>query len=273
MDTMLAIFEQAALEAGKTILDVRSAGAHTRLKPDSSPVTEADERAEAIILAALAQHFADIPVIAEEAVAAGRIPDTGGGRFFLVDPLDGTKEFIAGRNDFTVNIALIEDGVPTIGFVYAPALDIAYAGDRDRAWKIGLRKTEPGKVEFGSRYEISARTAIRCRAMLRPPIAVASRSHLTPETESYLQRCGAAETRSIGSSLKFGLLAEGIADIYPRFSRTMEWDTAAGDAVLRAAGGRTITLDGAPLAYGKRGRADEADFANPDFIAEGAPAA
>ncbi|TWF56566.1 3'(2'),5'-bisphosphate nucleotidase [Neorhizobium alkalisoli] len=256
---MLEIFESAALAAGKAIVEIRQAGAVTHYKADRSPVTEADEEAERIILAALAQNFPEIPVIAEEQVAAGHVPDITGRSFLLVDPLDGTKEFVSGKDDFTVNIALIEDGVPTAGIVYAPALGVAYAGAGSQAWKI----------KVGADFTPESREPIRCRAMRQPPVALASRSHRTAETDAFLERCGAMETKSIGSSLKFCLLAEGGADIYPRFGRTMEWDTAAGDAVLRASGGHTRDTNGLPLRYGKTNQSDDADFANPHFIAEG----
>lgn len=256
---MLATFEKAALLAGQAILDIYRAGPSTSYKADRSPVTEADERAEEIILAELVQTFPDIPVVAEESVAMGRIPSIEGRSFILVDPLDGTKEFINKREDFTVNIALIENGVPVLGAVYAPALKVAYLGGGGRAEKLVV----------GDDFAVASRTPIVARPVEPRPICVASRSHNSPETEAFLEKAGAADIRSIGSSLKFCLLAEGVADLYPRFGRTMEWDTAAGDAVLRAAGGNTVTLDGVPLAYGKTGRPDLMDFANPDFIAWG----
>ncbi len=260
MMSMLSIFETIALDAGRTILEIRGRGAHTHYKPDYSPVTEADEAAEAIILEALAQHWPAIPAVAEEAVAAGQIPDISGGRFFLIDPLDGTREFINGRDDFTVNIALIENALPTVGIVYAPALNVGYGGAQNQASKLSIAPD----------FTIENRQAIRARVMPRRPIACASRSHRTVETDDFLAQYGDLETLSVGSSLKFGLLAEGAVDIYPRFGRTMEWDTAAGDAVLRAAGGKTCAIDGQPLRYGKVGRSDETDFANGDFIATGA---
>jgi 3'(2'), 5'-bisphosphate nucleotidase len=259
MEFMLATFEKAALLAGKAILDIYRAGPSTSYKADRSPVTEADERAEEIILAELARAFPEIPVIAEESVAMGRIPSIEGGAFILVDPLDGTKEFINNREDFTVNIALIEGGVPILGAVYAPALKVAYLGGGGRAEKFVVDDD----------FAVTSREPIVARPVGSRPICVASRSHNSAETEAFLEKSGAADIRSIGSSLKFCLLAEGAADLYPRFGRTMEWDTAAGDAVLRAAGGSTVTLDGTRLTYGKTGRADMLDFANPDFIAWG----
>ena len=257
---MRSILEQAALAAGKAILDVYNAGPNVTLKSDASPVTEADERAEAIILDHLAAAFPDIPVVAEESVAAGRVPDTEGRSFFLVDPLDGTKEFIKRRDDVTGNIALIRDGVPVAGIVYAPARGVAYGADAGKAQKLIV----------SSDFEVAERRDIQCRAKGNVLTAVASRSHSSPETESFLKENGIADCTSVGSSLKFCLVAEGLADVYPRFGRTMEWDTAAGDAVLRAAGGRMEMTDGAPFTYGKKNQSHDSDFANPNFIAWGA---
>jgi 3'(2'), 5'-bisphosphate nucleotidase len=257
---MIEIFEALALAAGKAILDVYHAGPNVSLKADSSPVTEADERAEAIILKGLKAAFPDIPVVAEEAAAAGNIPDVSAGKFFLVDPLDGTKEFINRRDDFTVNIALIEDGVPVAGIVYAPARHVAYTGIDGRAEKLAVADD----------FTIAAREQIGCRKAAEELTAVASRSHSSPETEAFLNERGITSTKSVGSSLKFCILAEGAADVYPRFGRTMEWDTAAGDAVLRAAGGMTLDLDEREFRYGKTSQATDSDFANGHFVAWGA---
>nr|WP_105384593.1 3'(2'),5'-bisphosphate nucleotidase CysQ [Neorhizobium alkalisoli] len=257
--SMLAAFEHAALLAGKVILDIYEAGPITRYKDDRSPVTEADERAEAIILSELATACPGIPVIAEESVAAGRVPQIEGRTFILVDPLDGTKEFIGKQMDFTVNIALVENGTPVLGAVYAPALKVAYLGGNGTAEKLIIDND----------HAVASRERISARPVSTPPVAVASRSHGSAETEAFLKQSGACDIRCIGSSLKFCLLAEGAADLYPRFGRTMEWDTAAGDAVLRAAGGVTLGLDGEPLRYGKTSQAGVIDFANPDFIAWG----
>ncbi|MBB4952652.1 3'(2'), 5'-bisphosphate nucleotidase [Agrobacterium vitis] len=257
---MLNLFEQAAFAAGREIMQVFHNGPTVQTKSDNSPVTEADERAEAVILSALAAAFPSIPVVAEEAVAAGNIPDTTNKSFILVDPLDGTKEFIRKSTDFTVNIALIEAGVPVIGIVYAPARGVAYVGDQRGAAKINVDST----------FQPTSRHAIQVRTANADRVALASRSHNSPETEAFLQEAGITDIKSVGSSLKFCLLAEGEADVYPRFGRTMEWDTAAGDAVLRAAGGMTVGLDGQPLPYGKINQAHDSDFANPSFIAWGA---
>lgn len=256
---MLATFEKAALEAGKAILEVYRAGYAVALKQDQSPVTLADERAEHIILDYLTRDFSDIPAIAEESVAAGRIPDIRGRSFFLVDPLDGTREFIEHRDEFTVNIAYIHNGAPVAGIVFAPALGIAFTGEGGEARKLVI----------SDNFTVSDRSIIAVRGRPDRLLALASRCNSSPRTDSFLAENAVSACTSIGSSLKFCLLAEGKADVYPRFTRTMEWDTAAGDAVLRAAGGSTVTLDGHPLAYGKTDQSEDSDFANPNFICWG----
>lgn len=256
MTEILSLFEQAALSVGPVILEVYRAGAEIRLKGDRTPVTEADEAAERIILSALSRGLPQIPVVAEEEAAAGRLPDISGGRFILVDPLDGTREFIGGHDDFTVNIALVENGVPVAGVVYAPALGVAYLGEGDVAERLTI----------GADFQVAARCPIRTRQRPLRPCALISRSHNSEATMAFIDEAGIEEKHTVGSSLKFCLLAEGKADIYPRFGRTMEWDTAAGDAVLRAAGGLTATTNGTPLVYGKHVQ-DDAPFANPNFIA------
>jgi 3'(2'), 5'-bisphosphate nucleotidase len=257
---MISTFETAALEAGRAILAIYRSGHAVLQKSDLSPVTIADHQAEEIILAHLAKHFPDIPVIAEESVEAGHVPEIGDQPFFLVDPLDGTREFIEHRDEFTVNIAYIVDGRPVAGIVYAPALGVAFTGKDGRAEKLVIAADDT----------IISRSAIFARRTGGRLLAMASRAHGNARTEKFLAENAVASCTTIGSSLKFCLLAEGKADIYPRFSRTMEWDTAAGDAVLRAAGGGTVTTDGALLSYGKRQQADDCDFANPDFISWGA---
>ena len=245
----------SALEAGAAIWRIFQEGCEVITKADASPVTAADHAAEAIILKALALLAPDVPVVAEEEAAAGRTPEVRE-RFFLVDPLDGTKEFIRRGTDFTVNIALVEHGQPTLGVVYAPARSQLFGGDvvEGSAW---IAEAAPGAVISGPRAPI----AVRIPAS--PPVAVASKSHDTPETEAYLQSCGVTQRTAIGSSLKFCLVAMGEADLYPRPSPTSEWDTAAGHAVLAAAGGRVFDLTGAPFRYGKP------RFFNPGFIAVG----
>ncbi|MCG5482149.1 MAG: 3'(2'),5'-bisphosphate nucleotidase CysQ [Sinorhizobium meliloti] len=256
---MLDILETSALAAGQAILEIYRAGPAVTYKADASPVTDADHRAEQIILADLAAAFPDIPVVAEEEVAAGHVADIAGTRFFLVDPLDGTKEFVERNSHFTVNIGLIESGAPVAGVVYAPALGLIYSAAAGMAKKAAV---EDGQVT-------GEWTTIGCRRCGDRPMALTSRWHNSPETISFLTDQGISDHEAVGSSLKFCLLAEGIADIYPRFSRTMEWDTAAGDAILRAAGGQTLTMAGNPLGYGKRNQPDDVDFANPWFISRG----
>lgn len=256
-DTMITFLTDTALEAGVAIMGVYAGEIAVTVKSDASPVTEADARAEAIILEKLKAFAPDIPVVAEEEVAAGRIPVVAE-RFFLVDPLDGTKEFINRNGEFTVNIALIEHGVPTAGVVYAPALGDLYVAADGKAYHAAVKD---GVAE--------APTAIAVRPASGAVTAIGSRSHNTPETQSYLGNYNVTDFRAAGSSLKFCLVASGEADLYPRFGRTMEWDTAAGDAVLRAAGGSVVNLDGSPLVYGKRNQPSDSDFANPFFIAAG----
>lgn len=258
-EALLARIETLALDAGRAAMGWFRKDAAVDTKADDSPVTEADRQAEAVILAGLREFVPDIPVAAEEEVAAGRLPHDLGEEFFLVDPLDGTREFINGRDDFTVNIALVRHGIPVVGVVYAPARGMLVSGRPGRA----------ETVRVSDDHAALAREAISVRAMAGPPTIVASRSHRTPETDDFIARYPGAETVSVGSSLKFCLLARGEADLYPRFGPTMEWDTAAGDAVLRAAGGRTLTLDGGPLAYGKTDTDGGRDFLNPHFVAEG----
>ncbi len=236
----------AACEAGEAILQVVRRGFEVESKEDSSPVTEADRAAELIILAALARAAPGVPVIAEEEVAAGRIPahdDT----YFLVDPLDGTKEFIRGGDDYTVNIGLIERGTPKLGVVFAPATSRLHGG-----W-VG----EGAWLDEGR-----GRVAIATRERSGATMAVASKSHLNQATIDYLEAAvGKCDYVSIGSSLKFCIVAEGRADIYPRAAPTSEWDTAAGHAVLLAAGGLVHGPDGGPLRYGKKA------FLNRAFVA------
>ncbi|MFN3891519.1 MAG: 3'(2'),5'-bisphosphate nucleotidase CysQ [Beijerinckiaceae bacterium] len=250
---------------GAEIARLMQLGFETRTKADASPVTICDEAAERIILAGLSARFPEIPVVAEEAAAAGFMPACGD-LFFLVDPLDGTKEFIAGKADFTVNIALVCEGSPIAGVVYAPAMRAIWAGSRMggkcRAAKAACSPGAPAPL-FATMSEIHART--RPGAGL---VALVSRSHSSPRVEEFLARLPVAARRDMGSSLKFCLLAEGEADVYPRLSPTMEWDTAAGDAVLRAAGGSTFDESGGDLRYGKS--ADS--FRNGGFVAWGAVA-
>lgn len=249
---LLIGIQQLCLDAGAVILrhyEAQDVVAET--KPDGSPVTIADEAAEAVILAGLARLAPQVPVVAEECAAAGQVPDISGGRFWLVDPLDGTREFLNRNGEFTVNIALLENRRPVLGAVYAPVLSTLYLGSLgEAAWRI---------TGDGAQTTISAR-----KIPTEGLTVIASRSHGDRQALSdYLDGQGVAAERQAGSSLKFCVLAEGGADLYPRFGRTMEWDTAAGDAVLQAAGGAVETLDQHPLLYGKPG------LDNPFFVAFG----
>jgi 3'(2'),5'-bisphosphate nucleotidase len=248
----------AVIEAGRVVLDARSGKLAVEQKADASPVTVADRAAEAVILRHLAAVAPRIPVVAEEAASAGGLPDVGA-EFFLVDPLDGTKEYVKGGADFTVNIGLIRSGAPAAGIVYAPATGQLYAGSAGAgAFAVTVVKDRPAE-----------RVPIRVRPAGAMVDVVASKSHRTPETDAYIARYEVGRLVSAGSSLKFCTVAEGAADLYPRMGTTMQWDTAAGDAVLRAAGGRVVTLAGAPLPYGPNGRPGIAGWQNPWFIAAG----
>lgn len=253
------LFERLALTAASEIMTIRAEGFDVRDKRDKTPVTKADMRAETVIVDGLEKELPGVPHVGEEETSCGHMADEIGDCFVLVDPLDGTREFISGRDEFTVNIALVRLGVPEIGVVAAPALGVMYAARPGGAERISIR---PGGAS-GGREPISAAAWQTDRTRI-----VASRSHRTRETDAFIARYPDAEIVSVGSSLKFCMLAEGRADLYPRFGRTMEWDTAAGDAVLRAAGGRTRLVDGGPLTYGKRNRPDDCDYANPWFISE-----
>jgi 3'(2'), 5'-bisphosphate nucleotidase len=261
---MLSPFAQslalAAWRAGGIIMRHYAAeSVDTRRKADHSPVTAADEEAELFILGELARLAPGVPIIAEEEVAAGRV-QTIGAHFFLVDPLDGTKEFINRNGEFTVNIAEIKDGIPVCGVVYAPAKERLFLGETPGG-AIEIAATVDAEPDFGKAQAIHVRTA-----PADGMIAVASRSHRDTKTDEYLAHYRIKDFVSAGSSLKFCLVAAGEADIYPRHGRTMEWDTAAGHAVLMAAGGTMTTLDGKPFLYGKT--ADK--YANPFFVAKGA---
>jgi 3'(2'), 5'-bisphosphate nucleotidase len=253
---LVAILNDAAVAAGAEILRIRDQGADVRSKEDASPVTDADEAGERIILAVLKAATPDIPIVAEESAAAGQMPDSVGSRFWLVDPLDGTKEFIRGQADFTVNIGLIDERRPVMGVVYAPARgDLYFVGAPNQAF---MRTRQPGGTWTTDRH-IHVRTQ-------RPDglAVVASKSHRNQETNDFIAKLEVKTLVSAGSSLKFCLVATGDADVYPRLGPTMEWDTAAGDAVLRAAGGTVSTIDGKPFLYAKP------DFRNGFFVARGA---
>jgi 3'(2'), 5'-bisphosphate nucleotidase len=238
-------------EAAAAVLQVYATDFSVRDKSDASPVTDADEQAEALILGALTELTPDIPIVSEEAASVGSIPELAD-RFWLVDPLDGTKEFISRNGEFTTNIALIEGGRPVLGVVLVPARDRLFAG----AAGVGAFVEDE-----------SGRRSIACR---QPPpeglTIVSSRSHGDADAlDAFLDGRRIAAAITAGSSLKFCLVAAGEADLYPRLGRTMEWDTAAGHAVLGAAGGRVSEVSGIELGYGKPG------FENPHFVAQGLP--
>jgi 3'(2'), 5'-bisphosphate nucleotidase len=253
LDAMVA----AAVEAGRAANRIYHGAFAVHTKADDSPVTIADHVAEEIILRQLADHAPGIAVVAEEQAAAGLTPQLTA-EFFLVDPLDGTKEFIHKRGEFTVNIALIRAAAPALGVVYAPASGQLFAADvaGGHALRATLDPHQP---------VVAALAPIRVREVPAAGVtAVASRSHRTAETDAYLARYTVADLVSVGSSLKFCMVAAGEADLYPRLGPTMEWDTAAGHAVLVAAGGRVLGPDGQALRYGKP------QFRNPWFVASGA---
>ena len=253
-DRLARLFGEITLRAGRAIMKARETANAPQYKSDGSPVTAADLAADEIIRRELAQHLPELVVITEESCTAATA--TKADRFILVDPLDGTKEFIKGSAEFTVNIALIERGTPVAGAVHAPALGLLYVGGKtaSRA-QYASADTDP---HLGALQPIAVRPA--------PPEGwhvVVSRSHLDPATKELIGRHPIAEQRTAGSSLKFCLVAEGEADVYPRLGPTMEWDTAAGHAVLLAAGGSVMDIDGRPMQYGKP------DFRNGSFIAWG----
>ena len=250
---LLGAIAEAVREAGEAALEVYrrhcASSVEVEAKGDGSPLTEADLLVDRLLGVALARIAPDIPVVTEERAdsQAGAAPE----RFFLVDPVDGTKEFVRRAHEWTVNVGLIENGVPTLGVIAAPALGRLFGADPGGAWE---------------REAAGGRRAMRVRAVPESGVeCVASKSHRTPETDAFIAANGIERTVSAGSSLKFCLLASGEADIYPRFGPTMEWDTAAGDAILRAAGGSVRSLEGGapgdPLAYGKPG------WRNPHFLA------
>jgi 3'(2'), 5'-bisphosphate nucleotidase len=251
-----ALIEEMTVIAARAATAIRQSGAASlRHKADGSPVTAADQAAEAVILQDLERLAPAIPIISEErcAEAQGQAQALKGGTYFLVDPLDGTREFIAGRDEFTVNIALIELGTPLLGVIAAPAADLAWRG------VVGHL------AERVTLSDQSGRTAIHTRQRPSQPIIMISRSHLDPGTKAYLADRAQATTVSCGSSIKFCRIAEGNADLYPRLAPTHDWDVAAGHAIVVAAGGDIRRADGAPLVYGTP------DGLIPDFIARGDP--
>jgi 3'(2'),5'-bisphosphate nucleotidase len=258
-DAIAAFFAEVALAAGPVVMNEYAKGCEVRTKRDASPVTVADEKAEELILALLRARASAVPIVAEESMARG-VKTAIGDRFILVDPLDGTREFIARNGEFTINIALVRGQTPVAGAVYAPALErLWFGGERAFVCDAPVGAPLPGKSVW---RQIGTRAAPATGL-----VALASRSHCDPVTEAFLAKLPIAERRSAGSSLKFCALAEGVADVYPRFAPTMEWDTAAGDAVLRAAGGLVLAVEGDLLVYGKK--AD--NLRNGGFVAWGDP--
>ena len=269
--TAIAIAELAdallpdVLDAGRIQMSYFRSGTAVVTKPDNTPVTLADQESEERLLQGLRRVASAIPVVAEESASDGRIPAIGD-EFFLVDPLDGTREFIAGRPDFTINIALVRATRPVFGLIYAPARDELYF---TRA---------PGHA-YGAHVpiatsgaELARLPATRLQARTPPAdglVVAASQSHMNDATERFLGRFRTSNRIRIGSSLKFCLIAKGEADIYPRLGRTSEWDTAAGQAILEAAGGSVTLVDGTPMTYGHA----ERRFLNPDYVARGRSAA
>jgi len=252
-ERLVEVMRELALMAGDRIMDIYNADDFdVKVKSDDSPVTEADEAADALISAGLRAAFPDVPLVTEEqAESHGQSVDS----FLIVDPLDGTKEFINRRGDFTVNIAYVENGVPVRGVVYAPA--------RERMF---FTQSDGSTVEEEGPFDKDTVGTLRAIRVSKPDNAalmvVASKSHRDQATDDYIAKYGIKDMTSAGSSLKFCLVATGEADLYPRLGRTMEWDTAAGQAVLHGAGGQVVRFDDhTPLRYGKDG------FANPFFIA------
>jgi len=256
------LFAERVVQSGALAMEIFTRSQiESRLKGDSSPVTEADERVEAHLLGALARDLPGVPVIAEEMAARGETA-AHGGLFLLIDPIDGTREFLAGRDEFTINLALIADGVPIAGAIAAPA--------QGRVWFGGTESIMALAAPGGA---LPPEQEWRPLATRKTPAAgltaLVSRSHLDDATVAFLARSPIAGRMSVGSSLKFCAIAEGVADVYPRFGPTMEWDTAAGDAILRAAGGVVLDPSGAPLRYNKAAEA----YRNGPFVAWGDPSA
>jgi len=245
-----------AFKAGSLIMDIYQKDFDVNLKEDNSPVTIADQKAEKLILSALDDIFPNIPVISEEAYSIGFVPKFDK-KFFLVDPLDGTKEFIKKNGEFTVNIGLIEDNIAKLGVVYAPEKGFMYFCDENNnAFELKIKPNFSGSISEAKRIRVNS-------SRISDLTAITSRSHNNQETTDFLKDYKIKETLFAGSSYKFCLIASGKADIYPRLTPTCEWDTAAGHAVLKAAGGNICSLEGNELTYGFK----EKKFINPSFLA------
>ncbi len=254
LDDLARAFAQLASDAGRLVMDVYATDFEVRTKGDASPVSEADERAEALLVPGVQALLPGVLVVAEEAVSAGGLPEVPS-EFVLIDPVDGTREFVSRNGDFTVNVALVRDGVPVAGVVYAPAKERLFVGGSTASY-----------ADLAAGERVTDLAPMRTRAYPDAGlVAVASKSHLDDDTRAFLDRLTLTDSRSAGSSLKFCLLAAGEADVYPRFGPTMEWDTAAGDAVLRAAGGQVVDPDGTTFRYGKT----EQGLRNGPFVAWG----
>lgn len=257
----LSIVEKIAADAGIEILEVYNGSSEVQVttKADNSPLTEADKKANEVIIKGLLSHYPELPIVSEETEIADYSVRHGWQRYWLVDPLDGTKEFIGRNGEFTVNIALIENGNPVLGVVHVPVQGLTYSGGLG----VGATKTD----RAGIRQSLVCR---RTNPMVSEVSVVASRHHRGDRLEQLLEEisvsAGLTKVVSMGSSLKMCLLAEGKADIYPRMGPTSEWDTAAAHAVLLAAGGQIVDLNFDPLRYNQK-----AGLLNPEFLAIGDP--
>ena len=254
---LLGPLAKLAVAAGHRILATAPSDLLPRSKVDLSPVTAADEAAEEVLREGLMRILPGIPVIAEEGVSAGDLPEPGD-EFFLVDPLDGTREFLAGCGEYAVNVALVSNGIPKVGVIYAPALGILYAGSEGNALRAAIAP--------GGDFDQAQATPIRARPRPQRLVAAVSRSHPDSETEQFLETLSIERRLVIGSALKFAAIAEGLADIYPRLVSLSEWDVAAGHALVTAAGGSVQGPDGRVLSYGGR----SGNFRLGGFIAWGA---
>jgi 3'(2'), 5'-bisphosphate nucleotidase len=260
------IFDEGALEimrgaqrAGEAILEIYRGSPQIRYKDDRSPVTDADRASEDILVECLSKLMPGVPVVAEERMASGERPQVAD-LFFVVDPLDGTKEFLKFNGEFAINVALIAEGEPVFGLIYGPDRNDCFVTlERGKAFRCTLTPATP----IVNKESLVLKRLTGEPAPERSFTALISRSHPRPEALAFLERHGNPARIALGSSLKFGLLASGEADVYPRFGPTSEWDTAAGQAILEAAGGSVLTMDGHPLRYGNC----ETGFENPPFLA------
>lgn len=254
---LLGPIAELAAKAGGKILEIAKGDLGTSEKSDKSPVTLADTAAEEILRAGLSKLLPGVPFVGEESVAGGDIPECGG-EFLLIDPLDGTREFVQGRDEYTVNVGLVVGGVPILGVIYTPATGFVHAGAEGKAFRAALRP--------GASFDPAMAKPIRARQAPAKMIAAVSRSYLDRKSEDFLTKLPIEGRLTLGSSLKFTRLAQGDADVYPRLAPICEWDVAAGHALLAAAGGRVEAIDGSRLRYGARDK----KFLLPGFVAWGA---